>query len=508
MQRWCAGWVKPSLFFAYLCLMKVESAGAKDARLLFYGFSAVVLTSLLAALLTEWYFLAAAPALLLLVYFTIVDFRQIFFILLACIPLSTEIYLPNGFGTDLPDEALMIGLAGVYLLYLFRHGQALDVRFFRHPITLLLLLHLGWLLVATILSAQFVVSFKFLLAKTWYVLTFFFLAGLLLQREEDMQRMCWYMLIPLVFTVVVVLARHSAYGFSFESVYRVLHPFYRNHVTYAAIMAVFVPFLWFVMLWYKPFSIKWLILLSGLLVLLVGIQLAYTRAAYAAIVVAAGAYFVIRWRLTRLAILASVLAVLSLVAFLAVDNRYLDFAPNYERTITHKDFGNLLEATLQMEDISTMERVYRWIAGAYMSKEKPLSGFGPGNFYSFYPGYTVTSFRTYVSHNPDQSGIHSYYLMILVEQGYIGLAIFLLLLFYAIIRSERIYHQSKQPRRGHMVMIAALLLVVISILQTINDLIETDKIGPFFFIALALLVNTDLQNQAEASNATHERAKH
>jgi hypothetical protein len=98
--------------------------------------------------------------------------------------------------------------------------------------------------------------------------------------------------------------------------------------------------------------------LGGLGVLLLAIQLSYTRAAYAAIVVAAAGYFMIRWRLTRpVLLLAAVAAVLSL-NYLSKNERYLALAPNYERTITHTDFNNLIEATYQLEDISTMERVY------------------------------------------------------------------------------------------------------------------------------------------------------
>ncbi len=476
----------------------MQNAGlqiSKENKWLFYGFGVITLLCVFVAAITQWYYLIGVPAFLLLLYFTIVDFRTIFFLLLAFIPLSTEITLPNGFGTDLPTEPLIVGLMGVYLLYIARHSERMDAGFFRHPVTLLLLLHLGWILIATILSSLFLVSLKFLLAKFWYIITFYFLAGMLLQKPQDIRRMFWFILLPLLLTITVILARHATLGFTFESVYRVLSPFYRNHVAYAAIVATFVPFVWFMRQWYKPYSLMWWFLVGALLLLLVAIQLSYTRAAYAAIFVAAGAYFVIQFRLIKTVLVSVTILVILLTGFLAINNRYLDFAPDFERTITHTDFSNLLEATYQMEDISTMERVYRWIAGGYMSKEKPVFGFGPGNFYNFYWPYTVRSFETYVSDNPERSGIHSYYLMTLVEQGYIGLTIFILMLFYVFIRGERIYHQTEDPRRKQVVMIALLTIVVISTLQLINDLLETDKIGPFFFMAMAILVNIDIQNR-------------
>ncbi len=462
---------------------------------LFYGFSAMTLLSIFAAILADFYYLAAFPALVLVAYFTMVDFRKLFFVLLAFIPLSTEVSLPNGFGTDLPTEPLIVGLMGVYLIYVFRHSERMETGFFRHPITTLLFLHIGWILVATITSSSFFISFKYLLAKLWYVVTFYFLAGMLLKNSNDIRRMFWYILIPLLFTILIIVAKHATLGFTFESVYQVLHPFYRNHVAYAAIMATFVPFLWFMRQWYKPYSLIWLFLAGTLMIFLIAIQLSYTRAAYAAIFIAIGAYFIIRLKLMKWALGASVVVIIILVSYLAVNNKYLDFAPNYEQTITHTEFGNLLEATYQLEDISTMERVYRWVAAGYMSKEKPVFGFGPGNFYNFYWPYTVRSFETYVSDNPERSGIHSYYLMVLVEQGYAGLMIYLALLFFILLYGERLYHRIVNPRHKQIVMIALLMIIIISALQLINDLLETDKIGPFFFMAMAIIVNMDVKNR-------------
>ena len=178
-------------------------------------------------------------------------------------------------------------------------------------------------------------------------------------------------------------------------------------------------------------------------------------------------------------------------------NNYLEFAPDFEKTITHTSFDNLVEATYKGEDISTMERFYRWVAGMYMARAEPATGFGPGNFYNFYRSYTVTSFRTYVSDNPEKSGIHSYYLMTLVEQGFPGLLFFILLCFFVLIKGEVIYHQTKDPTRRKNIMTILMSMVAIYALLLINDMIETDKVGTFFFMNMALLVNMDLANKEE-----------
>jgi len=463
----------------------------------FSWFAILCLTSLFLGLFSGELILVGIPAFILLVFLTLVDFRKVFYLLLICIPLSSEVHLPNGFGTDLPTEPLMVGIMLVYFLYLLRHGRTLGAGFFRHPLTLLLLLHLGWIACTTLTSASFFISFKYLLAKTWYIITFYFMAGLLLKTEEDFKRLFWLVLLPLLFTVVIIVGRHATFGFSFADVNKILTPFQRNHVNYAATLSLFFPFVVFALFWHKAFSRRWWFLAGAATFLLFAIYTTYTRAAFVALFMAAGAYFIIHLRLVRYVLFAGLIAAVIGISYLAFNNRYLELAPNFDTTVTHYQFDNLIEATYKMEDISTMERVYRWVAGFQMSNEKPWLGYGPGNFTTFYRSYTITSFQTYVSNNPDNSGVHSYFLMTLIEQGIIGLLLFVLLTFAFLLYGEKIYHETQSPLRKWIIMTLLLCMVIIDAFLLINDLVETDKVGSFYFMCMAILVNMDLLNQKE-----------
>ena len=120
-------------------------------------------------MITEEYILFGLPALYLGIYLAIVDFRKIFYLLLASIPLSTELELPGGFSTDFPGELLLIGLMGLYGLYFLRNGRQLGSHFFKHPITILLFVHIGWIGLTVLHAGDQVIALKFFLAKIWYV---------------------------------------------------------------------------------------------------------------------------------------------------------------------------------------------------------------------------------------------------------------------------------------------------------------------------------------------------
>jgi len=200
------------------------------------------------------------------------------------------------------------------------------------------------------------------------------------------------------------------------------------------------------------------------------------------------AYYIITKRWVKHALLISITSASILVAYLAIDNKYLDLTPNFERTITHTEFDNLLEATYKLEDISSMERIYRWMAGIEMIKDKPLFGFGPANFYDNYQKYSISQFVTYVSDNPEKSGIHNYFLMILVEQGLPGFIIFLVLCILILVNAESVYHQYAGHPQRYWIMAIGLSFIIILSMSLINDLIETDKVGPFFFLNIAALL--------------------
>jgi O-antigen ligase len=460
-----------------------------SARKVYYGYAALALLCLGVGLVSETYWLAGAPVLGWVVVQAFLDFRPLFWLLLAMIPISTNIILPGGFGTDLPTEPLAIGLTGLFILHALKHWPQYEKKRFGHPIAWLLYAHVGWILFATLYSEGLLVSLKFSLAKLWYVGAYFLLPLLIIKTPRKVTIMVHCILWPLLFVAIQTLVRHAAYGFSFAMQHKTMFPFMNEHVSYAGCLATFVPWLFFLGWWLRSRGkSSWWLTLIIMPIWLAAVYFSFTRAAFVALAMAGGAYYIIKWRLLKPALGLAIIGAIAVVLFFVRDNKYLDYAPDFETTITQERFDNLITATYKLEDISTMERFYRWVAAGHMVPYRPWTGWGPGNFLDHYKGYTVNAFRTYVSDNEGRSGIHSYYLMTLVEQGFPGLLIFLVYIFGALIIGERMYHQQTDPAARNAIMAALLAMLIVDAFNIINDQMETDKVGAQYLLNLAVLI--------------------
>jgi len=302
--------------------------------------------------------------------------------------------------------------------------------------------------------------------------------------------------------IIISLVRHSVSGFAFSRINFVMGPWFINHVMYAAIIVSLFPLL-VALLFQSDKAEHFLSRRSNILKLAlvalftIGILHSFTRAAIIALVIGGGVYFIIRWKLIRHSFVASLIVLAGGITYLVHNNQYLEYAPEYTRAISHHKFNDLVSATSKLEDVSTMERVHRWVAGFRMLNERPVVGFGPSSFYSSYKPYTVNSFKTYVSENFDKSGIHCYFLMVFVEQGYVGGVIFLILSLSLLVFGERLYHRTIDLKDKALIMATTIGLSIIFALNLINDILETDKVGAFFLTYAAILVIMDLKNRKQ-----------
>ena len=411
----------------------------------------------------------------------------LFLVLIASIPWSIEYSITPSLATDLPDEPLMLLMAFVVVALLVQPGKKCEGRLLSSVLFIVLLLQVGWYALSAALSSHTLISFKYLLAKGWYLLAFVGAPLLLLRERKHYVRLGGVLLVSMVAFTLVVLVRHGSNGFTFETTNASLEPFFRNHVNYSALLVIMVPILLaFLSFTTSKGSRTFLILL--VIILLGALYLSYARGAWLALLVGGAAYWLLKKRLLVWAYITALIIVIGALFWLKTNNRYLRFAHDYETTVFHTDFREHLLATYQLKDVSTAERFYRWIAGVRMIKDSWQTGFGPNTFYYHYQRYTVPAFKTWVSKNEDRSTVHNYFLLTIIEQGVIGLLLLLFQIGYMFYTAQRLYHTA-QEKFGQVLMAA--IAVVLSMICTVNflsDLIETDKVGSIFYICLAMLI--------------------
>jgi O-antigen ligase len=449
-------------------------------------FFIVCVIFILAGIFFDQYWVFGVPLVLAgaLLLFSHIHWSYYLYFLLM--PVSVELELPGGLATDFPTEPFMWFLTGAgSLLFLIKSDKS-DYRKFQNPITYFLLLHLIWIALSLFFTTDKVISGKWFLAKLWYVIPFYFGTFYFISDNDKFRRILLFTFWPLMVVVIWILFRHYGYAFSFDSSNTVVYPIFRNHVNYASTLVLFLPFVWYLMVSSSVRLEKW-IYSCAIIILITAVYFSYTRIAILCLPVGVAAYFIVRWKWVKWAITTSVLGLFIIITFFVRGNRFVNFAPDFEKTITHTDFDNLIDATYKLEDISTMERVYRWVAGAQMLKEKPLFGFGPATFYINYQDYTVRIFKTYVSDNPDHSGIHSYYLMTAVEQGIIGFIILTAFILVVLLTGEYVYNHASEAMTKNKIMACIISIIIILVINLINDTLEVDKIGPFFFMSVAVI---------------------
>ncbi len=450
-----------------------------------------LILSTIAVISTSELYYAAIFLVPAVAYLAIHYLKSLFFLLIFTIPLSINLDITSSLTTDFPDEMMMwVLLPAVFLLVLSK-PQLLPERFWNTPVITIITLLFLWSVVTTIFSTDIVPSVKYLLAKVWYIASFMILAFLVFREPRDLIRTFGIFLFSFSLFFLYSIYRQYLNGFDFETVNDSIMPFYHNHVNFSATISMLIPF---VLLWYsmtRP-SLKRCMILGYLVMLLLGLYFSYGRGAWLATITAGAMYVLMRLRLVKPAVILSFLFLVYAVIWITDDDRYLNYRPKFEQTHMHDNLSDHIVATFQGSDVSSMERVHRWIASVRMAQERPVLGVGPNNFYANYRDYVVHSFRTWVSRNMERSTSHNYFLLMLTEQGFPAMILYALLIYASLAYAQRIYHRSDSRIVRGIAMAIACSLAAFYVNNLLSELIESDEMGSIYYMSIAALVALDL----------------
>lgn len=456
----------------------------------------VILTGVLFSLLnvvfiaTENFWGLLIPFGLALMAAIIFALDKVLLFLIFATPLSIFYYNPDlHIGFTLPTEPILFGVMLLFFFKLLYEG-GFDVKIVKHPLTIGILFYLFWVFLTSISSQMPFVSFKVFLSRLWFISVFFFLMSQFLKMRKNIRPFFWMYLIPLSMVVIYTLYIHSQHGFTKDTSVWVMFPFFKEHTSYGAVIAMYLPVSFaFAFLLKQNVNLK---VLAGVVftILLVGVILSFTRAAWVSLIAALGLMAVV-----VLKVRPSILIVLSILLCIGVYMKWGDIMQKFEKN-DQVSSDNLTEHVESISNVSTdasnMERVNRWKSAIRMFEERPWLGHGPGTYMFLYAPYQKPYEKTIISTNAgDMGNAHSEYIGPLAESGFIGALSVIAIVLLTLITGVRVYYRVEDPEMKIIAMATLMGLMTYWTHGFLNSFLEMDKASCPVWGFSALLVVID-----------------
>lgn len=402
-------------------------------------------------------------------------------------------------GLSLPSEGIMILLTLIFfarILYDLRINRA----FLKHPLSIAILVYLGWMLITCLTSARPVISFKHFASQLWFITScyWFFLQMV----EDDLKNAVRYFncyAVGLAIIVIITTYQHALSGFDEHYAHYVMSPFYNDHTAYGAALAFMLPLtVGFIFLPNNKIQHRVFYVVISL-ILLTGFYLSFSRAAWISLVAAIGVFVILKLRI-KLSWLIGGGLVLGVLLFFYADDILYKMSRN-----SQDSSGNFVEHIQSMSNISTdasnMERINRWTAAFGMIKERPVFGWGPGTYQFEYAPFQIGYYRTIISTDfGDGGNAHSEYIGPCAESGVPGMltvfAIVFLFLYYGI--TTYIYSEDKTLKIISLCMTLALISYYAH--GVFNNFLDTDKLAVIVWSAMAVITVCNLKAKTPSPN--------
>lgn len=410
--------------------------------------------------------------------FAAIFYTEYAFLALAFLtPLSVNIEeYTESFGLFIPTEPLLFGLMLLFLMINLRK-RIYDVNIWKNPIIWAVSFYIGWIFITSITSSLPLVSFKFLLARLWFIIPMLFLGSIVFQKEVNIKRFLWLYAIGMMLAIAYTLVVHASYGFGEKESHWVMWPFFKDHTIYGAMVAFNLPILVGLYLSKKHSPLIQAVLISFIVLNLVGLYFSYTRAAWLSVIAALGVLGLIYFRI-KFSLLVYVTLFLSAILFFSWDSIQMELARNKSEHTT-EEFGKRLESAANVTtDASNLERLNRWSCALQMFEERPIVGFGPGTYAFQYARFQEAEKITIISTNfGDAGNAHSEYLGPLSEMGVFGLFSMIFIVSAIFYKGITLYLKWPAEQSEMRILILAMVLALVTyfVHAFLNNYLDTDK---------------------------------
>ncbi|HNS17240.1 MAG TPA: O-antigen ligase family protein [Bacteroidales bacterium] len=460
-----------------------------------YLISALFILLTIGLILTErYYFALLVPLLLIIALLYIFTLDKVLLLVVFLTPLAVNVRdIDIGIGISIPTEPLLFGVLVLFLLrILYRNDY--DRRILRHPVSIIIMISLLWMLFTSLTSEIPLVSFKYLIARLWFVIPFYFLGILIFRKIKNIKLFSWLYIIPLMAVIAYTIYNHSKLGFDEEAGHWVMTPFYNDHTAYGAILALFIPvFTGFI--FDKTYSRTMRLASSGVVaVLITALILSFSRAAWVSLAAGVVIYLVIllrirfRWILLTIGVFIGIFMMFKWEILDALEKNKQDSSANFIEHV--QSISNI------SSDASNLERINRWQSALRMYNERPFWGWGPGTYQFLYAPFQRTKEKTIISTNfGDMGNAHSEYIGPLAESGLPGMLIMVALVVSFFITGLRVYREPASREVKLITLVILLGLMTYFIHGILNNFLDTDKASVPVWAMIGMLVALDLYHR-------------
>jgi O-antigen ligase len=269
-----------------------------------------------------------------------------------------------------------------------------------------------------------------------------------------------------------------------------MSPFFKDHTSYGAIIAFFVPFLVAAVSMPGYSRTRRGVAVFLLVLILVGLVFSYTRAAWVSLVAALAAFAVLKLRVPTWLVMTAVIVGGGI--YLA-NQEQITIALERNRDESSDDLAKHVSSISNISsDASNLERLNRWHSALRMFEQRPWFGWGPGTFSFQYAPFQASEDRTIISTNFGlQGNAHSEYLGPLAEQGVLGMLLMLALIAVSSATAVRLYRRMPSGADKRILTAAFIGLITYYVHGSLNNFLDLDKASvPFWgFTAMVVILS-------------------
>ena len=460
-----------------------------------YLFSALFLVAASIGIAFEFFYILAVPFVFLMLYFLFARIDLVMWVILFFTPLS--ITLTNdefNVGLSLPTEPLL-ALVTAVVLFQAVFGRGLPEYILKNPVTLAIAAYLAWMLLTTLTSELPIISLKYLIARTWFIVPYYLLMVFVLNTAFKRELFFWVFLVPLVAVAIYTLYIHSQYSFSKDTSTWVMFPFFKEHTSWGAVLAMYYPVSAYFALRKSDWGLR-SFAIALFLIMTAAVVLSYTRAAWVSLIAAFGVWLIIKLKLKWPVLVLGALAVL-----IGIASFWSSITAQFQQntSVSSDDLGEHVSSISNVStDASNMERINRWSSALRMFNERPITGWGPGTYMFLYAPYQKPWEKTIISTNAGNRGnAHSEYIGPMAESGFIGLITVLALITTVFIVGFKVYQTTPAGNARELVLMALLGLVTYFTHGLLNNFLDMDKASAPVWGFIALIVAQKIANKQD-----------